>query len=282
MKNLTIALGMVLLLGTGSLFAQIKVPQPSPTATFSSTIGLTDVSIEYSRPSKKERVIFGGLVPYDKIWRTGANASTKISFSDDVMINDQKVPAGKYAIYTIPGESSWVVAFHKNLMAGGSNFNEEEDLLRINVKPQTVSGTVETFTIGIESNKTAEADLFFLWDQTYVAFTVKAPIDETVKASIERTLNPGAGAYYSAARYYAGGEDLNKALEYYNIALAKYKEAGRKPFWVYHRKALVQAELGDTKGAISTAEESLAMAREEKSDDYIVLNEEVIKKWKGK
>ena len=273
---------MVFFIGTESLVAQIKVPQPSPTATFSSTIGLTDVTIEYSRPSKKGRDIFGGLVPYDKIWRTGANSSTKISFSNEVIINDQKVPAGKYAIYTIPGENSWVIAFHKNLMAGGNDFKADEDLMRIEVKPQVIKGSVETFTMGIDNNKTDQADIFILWDETHVSFTVKAPIDEVVKASIKRTLNPGGGSYYSAARYYAGGEDLNKALEYYNISLVKYKEEGRKPFWVYHRKALLQAELGDKKGAIKTAEESLAMAKEEESDDYIALNEKVIKEWKGK
>jgi hypothetical protein len=133
-------------------FAQIKTPQPSPNASFKQTFGLGEISVNYSRPQAKGRVIFGDLVPFDKLWRTGANASTKVSFTDDVTIEGNKLPAGEYALYTIPGKMEWTLIFHKNIKLWGlgdpGEYKEENDALRIKVKPQ-MSSLVENLTISV-------------------------------------------------------------------------------------------------------------------------------------
>ncbi len=262
-------------------FCQIEMPAPSPFATFTSKVGLTDVTIEYSRPSKKGRVIFGDLVPYNKMWRTGANASTKISFSDEVIINGQKVPAGKYALYTIPGKESWTFILHKNLIywgTGGSDYNEDEDFMRFDVEPITwEDGSVETLTMDLGNIKTDAADFTLVWDNLMVSFTIQSPVDEKVTASIDRTLNPGAGPYYSAGRYYLDGDkDLAKAKEYLDIACKKYDEAGRKAYWAYYRLALANQKLGDKKAAKAASEKSAVYAKESEADEYIKMNEKLM------
>jgi hypothetical protein len=152
----------------GDSFAQDEKPAPSPTATFSQKVGLTEVTIVYSRPSKKGRTIMGELVPYGKVWRTGANATTKITFSDDVKIGGKELAAGKYALWTIPGESEWTVIFSKDIVGGAGDYKESEDALRVNVKSLKIAETVETFQINIEDNKPTSALIELLWESTLV------------------------------------------------------------------------------------------------------------------
>ena len=151
----------------GDSFAQDK-PAPSPTATFSQKVGLTDVTIVYSRPSKKGRTIMGELVPYGKVWRTGANATTKITFSDDVKISGKNLAAGKYAFWTIPGESEWTVIFSKDIKGGAGDYKESEDALRVNVEALKIDETVETFEIMIADNKPNFANIRILWESTLI------------------------------------------------------------------------------------------------------------------
>ncbi len=279
--NKTFQFLLVLLLISVQGFCQIEMPAPSPLATFTSKVGLTDVTIEYSRPSKKGREIFGTLVPYDEMWRTGANASTKISFSDEVIINDQKIPGGKYALYTIPGREFWVVILHKNLTywgTGGEDYKADEDEIRLKVSPKETGTPVETLTMSLGNNQMDQADFVLAWDNVMINFTIQSPVDEKVVTSIDKTLNPGGSAYYSAGRYYLeSGKDYKLAKHYLETACQKYEKEERKPYWAYYRLALAQKELGDKKGAKASSEKSMAYAKEQGAKGYITMNEDLMK-----
>ena len=170
MKYRQISLIALLTLCTfvGDTFGQNEKPAPSPTATFSQKVGLTDVSIIYSRPSKKGRTIIGDLVPYGKVWRTGANATTKFTFSDDVKIGGKDLPAGTYSLFTIPGENEWTIIFNKDIKGGAGSYKESEDALRVKTKSIKIAETVETFQINIEDNKPNSAIIELLWESTLV------------------------------------------------------------------------------------------------------------------
>ncbi len=283
MKKLNVLL--LVLFISATVFAQIEMPQPSPTATLEQRIGLTDVKIVYSRPGMKERKIFGDLVPFGEMWRTGANSSTKITFSDKVMINNSEVPAGTYALYTIPNKDEWTIILHKNTKlsgTGGADYKMEEDQMRFNVKTRTLNDKVETFTIDINNNKNDASTVALSWESTMVGFEVQAPVKEKVEAMIKRTLNPGGVEYYRAATYFHDSGNPEKALEHINIALTKYESDGSKPYWVARRKSLIQADLKQYKEAIKTAEMSLAWAKEQSNNDYVKMNEASIAEWKKK
>jgi len=273
---------IVLILITGiAAKAQINLPAASPTATLSQSIGLTDVMITYSRPGAKDRKIFGDLVPYGKLWRTGANMASKIEFADDVTIEGNKVPGGAYALFTIPGESEWTIILNKNYHQGGTGqYNEAEDQLRFKVKPSKYSEFVETFTITINNVQTNSADVQLIWENTKVSFKVETDVDSKVMADIDNAFNVSANEYYLAATYYfESKKDLNKALEWINEAIKLYEKDERNVFWVYRTKALIQAGLKDYKSAIATAELAKKKAQEAKNDDYVRLNEKSIQEW---
>jgi hypothetical protein len=263
------------------LQAQIKAPQPSPIAKISQNVGLTDITIEYSRPSMKGRKVFGGLVPYNELWRTGANAATKITFSDNVKMGGQEVKKGTYALYTIPNEKEWTIIIHKNLDHWGvDDYKQEEDLLRFTVKPIALTSNVETFTISVDNLKNTSCDIVVAWDKTSVAIPVSLTTDETMIASIKKAMDgPSAGDFYAAARYYhEENKDPKQALEWVNKSLEK----GGDKFWIMRLKALLQAKTGDYAGAIATAEKSSDLARKEGNNDYPRMNDESIKEWKSK
>ena len=262
--------------------AQIELPSASPTATFSQKVGLTDVSITYSRPSKKEREIFGGLVPYNELWRTGANSATKVEFGDDVKIKGQSLKAGAYALFTIPGESEWTVIFNTKTAQGGTGqYKEEEDALRVKVAPIKSSRIVETFTVSIQNVTNTSADLQLAWDNIVVNVPVEVAIDERIMASIDRSLTIQPGNYYQAAAYYHNsGKDLNQALEWINKAIASYEKEGQNVFWVYREKSLIQADLKQYKEAIATAEVCKKKAEEAGNGQYVKFSEDSIAEWK--
>ncbi len=272
---------LLLLFGVEQVQAQITTPQPSPMGTIEQKVGLTDIKISYSRPSAKGRKIFGDLAPYNAVWRTGANASTKISFSDEVTIEGNKIPAGEYALYTIPGENEWTIILNNNLTLGGSDgYQESEDATRFKVKPVTTSLPTETFTIGIGDLTLDAAQVAIMWENTLVKFKVQTDVDKKVMAQIEKTMaKPEAtlGNLYfqSAAYYYEADKDLNKALEWVNKAL-EINDA----FWILHLKAKIQGKMKDYKNAVATAEKSIAKAKEAKNNDYVRLNEKLIAQYK--
>ncbi len=276
-------LSLCLLVSSISLNAQIKTPQPSPTMKMETTIGLTDVTIEYSRPSMKERTIFAadGLVPFGETWRTGANASTKISFSTDVTVEGKEVKAGKYAVYAVPGKTSWDIVLYKNTTHWGvpREWVAADEVARVSVPSSNSGMTVETFTIMPMNNKINSAQIAMMWDKTVAAFTVSSDVDKSVMKDIDRAMaGTSRGDYYTAARYfYDNDKDMTKALDW--IKMANKKDA---KFWQLRLQSLIEAKMGDKKSAIASAMKSMEMAKTAGNMDYVRLNEKSIAEWGGK
>jgi hypothetical protein len=251
MKKTILALA-VILSSFGSQ-AQVLTPQPSPKCTINQMVGLTDVEIEYSRPGTKGRNIFGDLVPFGKVWRTGANSNSTISFSEDVVIDGKTLKKGKYALFTLPKVESWEVIFYSKTDNWGNPEVWDE----------------------------ADVALNIAWEKTLVSLKFEVPTQKMAMASIDKVLaGPSAGDYFSAAQFYLQSNgDLTKALTYVNKALELKKES---PYWYTKLKSLIQAKLGDKKGAIETAKMSLAAAKIAKNNDYIKMNEDNILEWSKK
>ncbi|MCH7401925.1 DUF2911 domain-containing protein [Belliella kenyensis] len=257
---------------------QIDMPQASPAASISQKIGLTDVKIEYSRPSTKGRKIFGELVPYGQVWRAGANAATVIDFSTPVKIEGNKVPAGSYAIYAIPDRNEWTFILSKNTKLWGAvGYSQEDDFLRFKVKTAKTGQKYETMEIGFTDMTDTGANIVFKWESVKAGFRIETEVDEIVMAQIKKLVidqeptNPGL--YYQAANYYfTNKKDMSKALEWIN----KSVESDPK-YWTAHLKAKIELELGKKKEALETAKMSMEMAKEAKNPDYVGLNERLIK-----
>lgn len=266
-------------LGFG-LQAQIKTPQASPFQKIEQTVGLTDVTLEYSRPSMRGRTIFGNLVPFDKIWRTGANANTKITFSDDVEIGKTAVKAGTYAIFTKPGASNWDVYFYSDANNWGEpgKWDDSKVVAKVNVATQPMNMPVETFTFTFDDLKNDSAILGIHWDKTYVGVPIKFNTDKVVSASIERAMGgPTAGDFYNAAIYYfEADKDINQAKAWMDKAMEMTKNPA---FYQLRQKSLIYAKAGDKKGAIAAAKESLELAKKAGNDDYVALNTKSLKEW---
>jgi len=264
---------------SSTINAQIKTPQPSPAAKLEQVVGLTDVTIEYSRPSMRGRTIFGDLVPYGKMWRTGANANTKITFGDNVTIDGQELKKGTYAIYTIPNEKNWDVIFYSDANNWGTpqQWDESKVAAKTTVEALIISENIETFTIEIDDLKTNSAVLGILWANIYVGVTFEVPTDKIASKSIETVMaGPTKNDYFQAASFYqAEGKDLKQALTW----IKKACEGDDAPFWYLRRMSLIQADMGDKAGAIATAKKSLAGAEKAKNADYIKMNKESIAEW---
>lgn len=264
-------------------FSQVKTPQASPKSSVTQTVGLTEVVVDYSRPSAKGRTIFGGLVTFGKLWRTGANQNSMVTFSDDVVIDGKTLKKGKYAIFTTPKADSWEVFFYSDTQNWGTpeSWDESKVALKTNVKPESLNRNVETFTIGINNLDNNFAHLEISWEKTIVAVKFEVPTNKTAMASIDKALNgPSKDDYYAAGAYFfQSNGDMNKALEYVDKALDMSTD---KPFWQLRQKSLIQAKLGDKKGAIETAKASLAAAETAKNNDYVKMNKESIAEWSKK
>ena len=278
MKKIIIALAIIL--ANFSIEAQVKTPQSSPKATIQQSVGLTDVEIEYSRPSARGRAVFGNLIPFGKVWRTGANENTTISFSDDVVIDGKTLKKGKYSLYTVPKIESWEIIFYKTTDNWGNpeEWKEENVALRATVKPETLNKSVDTFTIGISGLDNNFAFLEISWENSYVALKFEVPTQKKATANIERALSgPASADYFAAAQFlFQSNGDNVKALEYINKSLELAKD---RPIWYNRLKSLIQAKLGDKKGAIESAKASLAAAELAKNQDYVKMNKDSIAEW---
>lgn len=268
---------------TATFAQQMNMPAPSPSSTVEQEFGLSTITIDYSRPGVKGRTVFGDLVPYGKVWRTGANASTKIEFSSDVIVEGKDVPAGKYAIYTIPNETEWTIMLYKDLRLGGNvaAYDESQELVRFNVTPVKMGMSVESFTIDMNDLRDDSATIGIIWSDVYVPIKVTIDTESAVVSQIENfAKNPQrslANNYFSAAGYYLSIEkDLDKALEWITAAVEIRPEA----FWMSRRKSLIEAKLGNYKDAIKTAEMSREVAEKAKNADYVKMNNDSIAEWK--
>ncbi|CAN5132908.1 DUF2911 domain-containing protein [soil metagenome] len=274
----------ILLLAAASLFtlcslstvqAQLKVPAASPAQTTKQSFALWDITLEYSRPAVKGRTIFGDLVPYDKVWRTGANATSKITFSTDVKLEGKDVKAGTYGLFTIPGKTSWEVMLSKDLDLGANvgDYKKESEVVRVQVKPTTLPYKVETFTINIADILPNSATLEIMWDKTRVPVAITADIDQTIVKNIEASLASDKPAYFEAASYYYDtNKDLKQALGW----VTKATEQNPKAFWVMLLKARIELKLKEKASAIASAEKTVALATEAKNGDYVKMANDLI------
>jgi len=268
------------LMGTFTISqAQIKTPAPSPSAKVMQTVGLTDVEVEYSRPSVKGRTVFGedALVSYGQIWRTGANAVTKITFSEDVNVQGADLKKGSYAVLTKPGASEWAVHFYPYEGRSWGSYVEKDPAAAVMATPVSTSHSTESFTISVDDLSDNGATINMAWDKTRVPLKLMVHTDKQAMASIEKVIaGPSKGEYYSIASYYhSSGKDLDKALEYINIAT----DGDNKKFWQVRRKALILADMGKKKEAIAAAQMSLELAKKAENMDYVKMNEASIAEW---
>lgn len=289
MKNRLLSLGFIFVFYCG--FSQLKHPRSSPAATVSQTIGFTKVSIAYSRPAVRGRKVFGnlpdgkkGLVPYGRIWRVGANESTKITVDADVSIMSNTLAKGTYALYTFPGENEWQVVFHKNTTHWGdgrNNYNQEEDAFRIKVKPNSEVSFQENFQISFDKITHDGADMIWHWENTQIMIPISVDTKGTMEEQIEKALQPGPSAqtYYEVARYYVEqGINYPEALNYLNKAL----ELGGDTYYFHRVKSLAEAALKDYKSAMKSAQKSLEIANGLGKDEFVRMNQKNIDLWKEK
>jgi len=277
MKKILFVLGTVLSL---AVTAQVKMPAASPTQTLIQDFGLGKIEIVYSRPSLKGRAAFGNgslLAPTGIVWRTGANGATKVTFSDPVTIGNTTLAAGSYGLFTIPGEKEWTIIFNSNSKGWGSfSYTEAEDVVRVKVKPEITSNSTETFIIGVGDITPETASIYLKWANTLVYVPIKIDIKSTIRKQIEAsTSGTGAnGAAYQAAAnfYYDMDKDYDKALVFVDKAIS----LDAKAYWLFLLKAKTQKELGDKKGARTSAETCIKMAEAAKNADYVRSANEVI------
>ena len=255
----------------------LKTPQPSPTQTIKQDFGISSIELIYSRPGIKGRKIFGDLVPWGKVWRTGANSATRIKFSDDVTIGGQTLKAGEYAIYTVPNEKEWEIIINKGSENWGTDYKQEDDILRVKASPVKLESPIETFTMQFANVKPNSADLQIMWDKTLVSVPITTDIDQKIMAQIDNVMNKDTRPYFSAAMYYMEtGRDLNQAVAWFDKAIEQNPNA----YWVYHQKANALAKLGKKDEAKVTAQKSMDLAKAQKNDDYVKLNEKLLESLK--
>lgn len=263
MKKVFIYICSALLLSSGVFAQDFKMPAASPSAKVSQQFSISNIDIEYSRPSKKGRTIFGDLVPYNKIWRTGANANTKITFGEDVIFGGQRIPAGTYSLYTIPARDKWTVILNKGLENWGlTGYNHDEDIAKVDVKPVTLNTPLETFTIDLGDFSGNDANLNIMWDNVKVAVKITADNKEQILAHLEKELKGSKPPYQQAANYYLEQNyKLDEALVYADKAIETNKEA----FWLHWMKAKIYAKMGKKTEAIASAQKAADLS---KGSDY--------------
>ncbi|MFM2392306.1 MAG: hypothetical protein RLZZ546_283 [Bacteroidota bacterium] len=266
-----------------STFSQIQIPWPTTASKSETTVGLTNITLDYSRPSKNGRKIFGALVPYDSLWRTAANKNSMITFSTDVKVEKKALKKGTYAIYTKPGREVWEIYFYTDFSNMGlpSKWDTFKIAATIKVKP-IIASITETFEISIDNIAYESCLLEINWDNISVPMKIEVPTDEIVSENINRVLNgPSAWDYYNAADHNRRAKkDLHQALKWMNMAIEKGSEEDYMYF--YRKKSLIEADLMDYKAAINSANIDLKYAQLAKNKDYIKMNLESINEWKGK
>jgi len=279
MKRIIIVLAIALVYSV-SVKAQLNLPPASTDATFKQQIGFGEVEVKYSRPSARGRLIFGGIVPFGEMWRTGAHDATTIRFSEAVKLNDNDIPAGIYSLFTIPNQNEWTIVINKAAeMHGTSDYTQEQDLVRFTVKPEKSARYYETFTIEVNDLSKEEAGLFLLWENTQVKLTIKMNVDEKVMAEINDRINvkkeDRASLFYqSSAYYFSNNKDLKQAYAWVQIANSKAQDAG-----YLQLQAKIEAAMNDYTSALKTLKASTELATAKKLDQVIGANEKLRAEW---
>ena len=275
MKTLILHLWILVAIST-SLHAQaLKTPAGSPLQTIKQVFALSDITVEYSRPSAKGRVVFGDVVPFGKIWRTGANASTKLTFGEDVTIDGKAIKAGTYALYTLPNKNNWEIMLYSDTKLGGNvkEYKTENEVARFKATPSVMQDRTETFTIEFANITPTSVNIDLVWEKTRVGFTVKAEIDAKIMDNIETVMATDARPYYqSASYYYENNKDLSKALTW----VTKATEINPKAHWIWAMKAKIHAKMNDKKGAFTAAQQTLTLAKAAEDGAYIKIAEKIL------
>ena len=267
-------------------FSQINTPRVSPASEVEQMVGLTEIEIEYSRPSMRGREVFGNLVPFGKVWRTGADNSTKISFDTDVIISGKTIQSGTYSIFSIPNKESWEIIFYSDVELWGVPRDWSENKIvfssMFDVKKLKKSNTVETFTISFNDLTNNDVNMSISWENTSVDIKIEVPTRSMVESDINKVLsdNPKSSDYYAAAVFYRQENiNLDKALEWMNKAI-EMNESPR--FWQYRQQSLIMAANDKYADAVDAAKKSLNLAIEADNQDYIKMNRESIAEWSKK
>jgi hypothetical protein len=266
--------GCFLLFAFVSSYAQLT-PQPSSTQNITQDFGLGKIYLVYSRPNVKGRKIFGGMEPYGTVWRTGANSATVIKFTDEVLMEGKKVPAGEYGLFSIPGEKDWTIILSKQPKQWGAySYKQADDFIRFTVKTEQLPVLTETMTLAFTDINPGSCNLKMSWEHSGFTIHMTNDIDAHVMARIDSAMNTAKKPYYDAViYYYNNNKDMNKALEW---ATELEKDKGFPPYVPKLWKARVLLRKGDKAGAIAAAEAGEKAAEASKTPEYIRLNNEVI------
>lgn len=276
-----IVLSLIVAIVSYTINAQIKTPQPSTFQKIEQAVGLSNITLEYSRPNMNGRTIFGDLVPFGEVWRTGANANTKITFSTDVTIDGKELKKGTYAIFTKPNQETWDIFFYTDATNWGAprTWDETKVVLQTSVSVQEMPMDVETFTIFFDDITNNSAVIGLLWEKTYVPVKFETPTDAMVSKQIETMMaGPSADDFYASAVYYLqSNKDITQAQTWIDKAVEMTKDKPR--YWFLRQQSLIHAKAGNKKGAIAAAKASLKYAEEGKNADYVKMNKASLKEW---
>ena len=275
LKKLMLSISLITILFCFSKAQNLTTPQVSPTEEIKQNFGLSQIEVFYSRPGVKGRKIFGDLVPYDKVWRTGANNATTITFGDDVMINEHKNSCRKIWFANYSREHQWTIIITKQTdVTNASAYKQDQDVLRIPVKPYTLPFSIQSFTIDFNDITSNSCNLELMWDSIYVQLPITTDVDTKVMAQIKQTMENDNRPYFAAALYYIeNGKDLNQAVEWLDKAIAQNPDA----YFMYYQKARALAKLGKKQDAIAASNKSIELAKAAKNEDYVALNEKLQK-----
>lgn len=282
MKNTYLTLVLILAV-TYQAVSQLNLPNASPDAEFKQQVGFVELEVKYSRPGVKGRKIFGELVPFGEIWRTGAHDATTIRLSDTVRLQGNVIPAGTYSLFTIPNEKEWTVILNKTAeMHGTSDYTQDQDLVRFTIKPEKSPRFYETFTIEVNDILKNSASLFLAWENTQVKFNIETNVDERVMREIQERLivkkEDRPGLLYQASLYYFNnGKDLRQAMEWIKSANSRTQDA-----MYLQLQAKIEAALGNYPSAIKTLAASTELAKVKKMDQVIATNEKHLQEWNSK
>lgn len=272
MKRIILSIVLLSALSYGN--AQIKMPAPSPSQTVKQDFGLSNIELSYSRPAVKGRKIFGDLVPYNAVWRTGANSATTLNFGDDVIIGGKEIPAGKYGLLSIPGAAAWTLIITKQTdVTSPAAYKQDQDVVRVSAKVKPLGAKAENFTIQFDNIQSESCELIISWDKSMVSLPIKTNVDAKIMSSIEKSLQSDKPAYFQAASYYLeNGKDLKQAEEWF----AKAVEAQPNAFWIRYQQARTLAKLGKKAAAKEAALKSKELASAAQNQDYVTLNNKLL------